>query len=317
MRKKKNIEEMEKASLWRRVFFVIGLGLGSFLFMRQVWGSYQAIRQQEVIHLQSVYLVGGLILSFLVYLLQMLAWITIMRCLNVPLGVHQTLQGYFLSFLPRYIPGSVWGYLSRGQWLEQSYGVEHSISALGSILEALALVSTAFVMAGVYLCLHSSGLMQVLLALGCTSLFTATWLFMPKFVMRMSERKSLSYYGKGFSSWNWAMALILYLPLWLSYGGSILLVGNAMMNTPSNDLLATTFASTLSWALGFVAIFIPAGIGIRELTLSTLLSLCVGYSASQADLMAVTFRLEVLLAELGWLSVGLLFRIRERWKAAS
>jgi hypothetical protein len=313
----KDFEKVKRAFPWRRVLFVIGLSLGSFLFIRQVWSSYQAIHQQEVVHLQLVYLLGGLILSFLVYLLQMLAWITIMRCLNISLGVHQTIQGYFLSFLPRYIPGSIWGYLSRGQWLEQSYGVEHSISALGSILESLALVSMAFVVAGAYLCLRSAGLMRILLALGCAGLFVATWLCMPKSVMWVGEKRSLSYCGKDFSSRSWAIALMLYLALWLSYGGSILLIGNAVMTSLSNDLLATTFASALSWALGFVAVFIPAGIGIRELTLSTLLSLCIGYSSSQADLMAVISRLEVLLAELGWLSIGLVFRVCKRWKAFS
>jgi hypothetical protein len=122
---------------------------------------------------------------------------------------------------------------------------------------------------------------------------------------RLDKEKSPSQSRQNSSSRAWSAAIALYLVLWVTYGGSILFIGNAILPAPSTDLLTTTFASSISWTVGFIAIVVPTGIGVRELTLSTLLSRHSGFAPWQADLIAVISRLEIILAELGWLMVGL------------
>lgn len=304
---------MVKSKSWRRSVFAIGMALGVFLFARQLWSGYRALRQQEFVRLQPAYLLGALMLSLLVYVLQMLAWLMIMRHLGIFIGVRKALGGFFLSFLPRYIPGSVWGYWSRSHWLEDSLGIGYGTSVLGSVLEALALVLTALIVAGVHLSVRSTGTVRLLLAFGSACAMGFTWLAVPKVSMLIVQRLGMaktpmvSRRGSLFGAWSAALGLCTIL--WLTYGGSVLLVGNALLSRPSRNWLAATSASALSWTLGFVAVFVPSGLGIREASLSVLLPMYTDFVPWQADLIAVICRFEILVAELMLLIVGLILRI--------
>ena len=135
---------------WRRVLFALGLALGLALLLWQVWRGYVAIQHYGFRVLCPACLVASLALSLLLQLVQMLAWIQVMRYLGYPLPFGRALAGYMLSFLPRYIPGSVWGYLGRSEWLARSYGISYAGSMTGSLLEALALVVTGLCYVGFY-----------------------------------------------------------------------------------------------------------------------------------------------------------------------
>jgi uncharacterized membrane protein YbhN (UPF0104 family) len=73
--------------------------------------------------------------------------------------------------------------------------------------------------------------------------------------------------------------------------------------------LASTSAAALSWTLGFVAVFVPSGLGVREASLSVLLPRYTDFVPWQANLIGVVCRFEILLAELLLLIVGLVLRI--------
>ncbi|MGD9001083.1 MAG: lysylphosphatidylglycerol synthase domain-containing protein [Anaerolineae bacterium] len=309
----KRVLQMVNRKSWRRSVFAIGMALGVFLFARQLWSGYRALRQQEFVHFRPGYLLAALMLSLLVYILQMLAWLMIMRHLGISIGVREALRGFFLSFLPRYIPGSVWGYWSRSHWLEDSLGIGYSTSVLGSILEALALVLTALTVAGVHLTLRSSGYVRFLLALGSACVMGFTWLAVPRVSGLITQRLAAEeppLFGRRVNGLRaWSVALGLCTILWLTYGGSVLLVGNALLPRPSGKWLASTSAAALSWTLGFVAVFVPSGLGVREASLSVLLPRYTDFVPWQANLIGVVCRFEILLAELLLLIVGLVLRI--------
>ena len=85
------------------------------------------------------------------YGILMAAWGAIMASQGVVLRPAAIVQGYLLSFLPRYIPGSVWGYLSRNEWLARYHGVGYGVATLTSFMEAGLLLLTAVTFAGVLL----------------------------------------------------------------------------------------------------------------------------------------------------------------------
>ena len=300
---------------WRRFLFSVGLSIGLLLFLRQGWATYEAVQRHDFRLIQPLYLLAALVMSLLVYPLQMLAWAMIMRYLGFSPSLRQTLQGYLLSFLPRYIPGSLWGYWSRSQWLERSCGVDYATSILGSILEASALILTALSVAAVYLYTSSAGPRRFVLAGACVGLLWVACLVTPVLATRLSKER-LHSHSKGHALYPWLAAIALHIALWVAYGGSILLIGNAVLSTPSVDLLQATFSSSLSWLLGFVVIIVPTGIGVRELTLATLLSTHSDLLPWQANLVAIISRFEIILAELAWLVVGLGLYI-SRWSRDS
>jgi hypothetical protein len=119
---------------WRKLLYYLGVGLGAILFLQQVWLGIESVRQ-EVLHInRPVCLLAAIGLTFIIYALQMIAWGQIMLGLGSLINLPAVLQGYIISFLPRYIPGTIWGYLSRAEWLKSTYNVPHSTSTLGSVL---------------------------------------------------------------------------------------------------------------------------------------------------------------------------------------
>ena len=82
------------------------------------------------------------------FLQQVCAGVLLMRSLNIELPIHKARYIYSLSFLARYIPGSIWGYLSRSEWLLHDYQVSYASSNYGSILEVALAVSTGFCVLG-------------------------------------------------------------------------------------------------------------------------------------------------------------------------
>jgi hypothetical protein len=109
---------------------------------------------------------------------------------------------------------------------------------------------------------------------------------------------------------------VLCIILWVLHGGSIYFVSQAVLFPPLVDLPGAVFVMSAAWLIGFIAIAVPAGIGVRELTLATLLSSQFGLLPWQAGLVAVASRLVVILAEVEWLLVGLALHVYVRWKAS-
>lgn len=296
---------------WRRRLLIVGLGLGVLLFLRQVWVSYRAIQQHEFVLLKPPLLLASLGAGILVYAAWLASWTLIMRHLGVTLAPRQVVQGFYLSFLPRYIPGTVWGYLTRSEWLEQAFEVPYSVSVMGSVLEAAGLLLTGLFMVGVYFCGRTTGSVQLIVAAASGGLLLATWLVVPQLAMLVNSLvrrgKLAPSRGGRIPSAAWSGAILLHLALWLAFGASLLFAAESMAAIPSFNLLSSTFAASLSWIAGFLVIIVPTGLGVREFTLSTLLSSYAGFRPWQADVLAVVSRLAIVLAELAWLLVGLFF----------
>jgi uncharacterized membrane protein YbhN (UPF0104 family) len=303
---------------WRRRLFIIGLSIGLVLFLRQTWVGIREIQQHDLGLTRPGYLLAALGAGILMYTLQMLAWASIMRALGVSLGLRQTFSGYTLSFLPRYIPGTVWGYWTRSEWLERSYGVDYAVSGTGSVLEAFGAVLTGLFMAGMAFSTQLKGSAQLLMIVVCIGLLVVSWVAAPWLITRIGRRSwaksSTQQRGFGLRSKAWSVSIALYVGLWLTFGVMLLLVANSMTAVPIAKLPASVFAASSSWVIGFVTIIVPTGLGVRELALSTLLSSYGGFLPWQADVIAVVSRFAIVLAELAWLLVGLVLYGRERWK---
>jgi hypothetical protein len=299
---------------WRNRLFIVGLAIGLALFGRQVWISYQAIELRDISFARPAYLLAALGTTLLVYLAQMLAWRMIMRHLGVNLPLRDTVQGFYLSFLPRYIPGTIWGYWTRSQWLGQSYSVSYAVSGTGSVLEALALVSTGLSLAGVYLSTRTSGYAQIALIFASASLLGLTCFVVPRLTTLIGQRlykdKPAPLPSKRAWLGPWFAALVFDIALWTMFGTSLWLIGNSLSSSALYDLPLSVFASSLSWVIGFIVVFVPTGLGVRELTLSALLAFYANSPPWQADLVAVLSRFGLILAEMGWLLIGLAFYTR-------
>jgi len=293
----------------RTILWRAGLLLGLALFANQLRIAWLALRQHEGLGGISL---GPLFPAFVAALalsaFQMLAWRSIMRYLRVDLSLRETTEGFMISFLPRYIPGTVWGYLSRSQWLQQDYGVGYPLSLTGSVLEAAAILVTAIACVGV-----TSGPLlgdpwRGVVPGGAIVLVVLASLLAPRSVAWAGRRFRRLAFPPEPSLRAWAAALTLTVPLWLSYAVSVYAVARAVAPAYNIDLRVSALAASASWAVGFLVLFVPSGIGVREAIMSSVLAQAAGLPVAMGGLVAVVSRFLLVLAELTWVLAGFALR---------
>lgn len=291
---------------WRKYIRTLGIVLGLCLFLREILRTGNILTARSFNFPNLSLLLLAVLLNVPAYLFQILSWNMIMRHLGVPLSIRQSIQGYPLAFLARYIPGSIWGYWSRSEWLKESYDVSYAISLLASVLEVVLFLLAAVSITMFGVSFQLPGPMRTMARLTAGILMVSTGIGIPRLTRRKRGGLPQIIYGNKY----WYKAVVFAGILLCLHGGTLFLTSQAIWPTSSLDLMGAIYATSLSWLLGFVLIFIPAGIGIRETALSSLLTRSFGFPDGLASLAAVTFRFVLVLTEAGWLLVGLLLMSR-------
>ena len=300
---------------WRRLLYLLGLVVGLTIFVWQVWGSFTAARQSGFAIANGVALGGALSLYLLATVLQMAAWAVIMRYLNVQLGALHVLQGYLLTFLPRYIPGTVWGYLSRNEWLAQEHGVGYTTSTVASLLETSTFVLTALSICVVYWghAYAGSATLSVLIVGICLMGLWLNWWGMLRVPQWIRWRRLQAWPIAHGNHWLWLVGNLLCLLFWGVHGLALMLLQSALGAEVSISAPSAIFTFALSWVTGFLIVVIPAGLGVREVALATLLGQEAAIAPSEANILAILARVGIVVAELLMLVVGVYLRIEE-WR---
>ncbi|MFZ3080520.1 MAG: hypothetical protein WA109_12645 [Bellilinea sp.] len=249
----------------------------------------------------------------------MLAWQMLMTGLQAHLVWGDVLQGYVLSFIPRYIPGTVWGYITRGEWLNKSFAIPFGVTNLGSILEMVFILIanltwiTAGLISAQWLKFAIFGMPFVLAWVGW---LITQWLA-SKPVFRIAFGKEAEVAVRSFSLPRWLVITLLMIIFWGLQGLSFQMVIWSFL--PSGQPLAWSLAEywtatssyNLAWFIGFIVLFVPAGLGLRETFLSKLIQEKLNQPAGAASVISITFRLVLAFGELIWAIVALIIN---RWR---
>lgn len=202
-----------------------------------------------------------------------LAWRAALRTLGARLGVLSSLRGYFVGQLGKYVPGGVWAIMGRGEWA-RAEGVGGPVAyssvllSMGSAyLAAILLSATLMPFARI---LGSSGELRLLLVLLLLPLGFA--LIHPRIasqvlgLLRRFTRRPLE---MAVPRWGHSASIVLrQVPSWLLIGSASALIGMALGD--SGDLANIVVATSVAWVVGFIALPVPGGIGVREATFVTL-----------------------------------------------
>ena len=271
------------------LILVIVLGF----FARRAGQTVDTVRQswQPV---SWVYLVLSFA-SFLICLFIMaLLWYGILRTMGGRLPLSTALRFYGLTLLPRYVPGSVWGYAGRTLLCERE-GVERRVAAGSAVVEVGLIVGSAFIVVLMEF-LDPGWILLVLLpaVIMLLGFLFSRLLDCPQKAVRF--RRSATWYG-------WGLA---YLGFWLMYGASSWLVASSVSpKVDTGHVLAITVRSTAAWLAGFLAIVVPGGLGVREGVFALILTPIVGPAGGV--FIPLLARLTGMLAELVFFLTSILF----------
>lgn len=300
----------------KRIFFLlqrIGILIGIWLLIKQI---LLAVNQINTDFVTNRLLVNGLfsfIFAIAAIFFQIFAWKLIMGIVNLKISMKSVINGYIISFLPKYIPGTVWGYISRSEWLKQEFNQNYQESLLGSFFELVIIFFSSFFIIALFFSLNSSLLFLVIPIL-CFIGWTFSLPITNQIFLHMNINYSRIFKISRQKAFLWFKSLISGIMMWLINGISLLFLIGIFVEFHSDMfrfLITASFAFTIAWLFGFVVFIIPSGIGIRENILALLISGFFGLNPGQSAFIAIVFRLIIFLSEALYALIGLYF-IKEK-----
>ena len=294
---------MPDRATWRRlsqvVFVVAVLWFGGSLLAEQ-WTAVSALR--ATLGPSWTRVASSCLVVLASYAVLIATWRATVQAWGERIGVADATRIWFVSNLGRYVPGKVWQIGAMGL-MAQRVGVS-PVAAVGSalvvslvhVLVGFAVVATT----GRELLLHvapGGALLPVTIATMVLGVALAPWLLPP--LLRVASRVT----GR-------AVTLPALPPrtIWIAAVGSAiawLLVGvafhelaSALLGGTTGDVATYIAVFTLSYLLGFLALFAPGGIGVRELSMAALLVGAALVTAPEAALLVVASRLWLTVLEI-------------------
>ncbi len=262
---------------WAKRAIAVSVTLAIFVWiLRPIVKQWHAVRGHAYdVSVLRLALAAGMFAAFL-FVFRALAWRRILRGLGCTIPVAAATRIWITSELARYLPGAIWQVVGR-IYLAKPYGVRGTVTSVSQVLELAVFL-----------------LANILLAVACMLYFglkelegaAETWLYVamcvaPVLLVLLHPRvfyglinRVVRRFGKpeldhriggpelvGLLAWN-----ILGL-LWQSVALYLILQPALGLKLDWWWVLAGAYC--LAWTAGFLAVWAPGGIGVRELVFVT------------------------------------------------
>lgn len=266
----------------KSAFAIIRVGIVVLLLIPLIYSANQrwiSVRATLTTANWELIVAGIFILMLAQPLMGLISWI-ILRDLNQCFSYLRILLIYFASQAAKYLPGGIWAFPGRAV-AYQAIGVEKPASIISMLREVSVLFLGAAVVGlfglfrglpiaewvraaiivGVAICTVVIGLAQLPMA----------WHFLSKISMFKNIDKAESEINR--SGFRWLpLTLIASLAFWLITGIAFRTMAIGVTPDAANiSWLQAASIFSLAWCAGFVVVFAPAGLGVRESALSGLL----------------------------------------------
>lgn len=222
-------------------------------------------------------------------------WWLIMRRLGYPLPFRKSIRMVYYSALAGFLPGSMWHAVSRVYLADQA-GVPKLVTGLSVVVESALNLLAAVAVAGLSLAAWPDPPLWAIVpaALGIVAVIWRPDLFfrLADWILVRFGRKPL---GVRLSSGDVVRITVPFALNWLAFGAIFYMLLAALY--PDVSLLylpVVTGIFTVAWVGGYLAIFVPQGLGVREFIIVTLLA-ALGIPAPVATAAALLARLWSLL----------------------
>jgi uncharacterized membrane protein YbhN (UPF0104 family) len=257
-------------------------------------------------------LVVALLLGFGATYLTFLSWRALLAGAGHRLPIGAAQRVFFLSQIGKYVPGSVWPIVAQAD-----LGREHRVPAARSVAVGML---TLLVSCGAGVCVAAATLPFV--APDASGRYWYVLLLVPiviaalhpavlRFGMRLASRVTRRDLGTVTlpvpaiaRAFGWAALA------WFVFGAHIALVVAPLVSLTGGVLLLTIGAYALARLVGFVIVFLPAGLGGREATLAALLAGGTALGVNAAVSVAVMSRVLLTIVDLVFAGVAILTRRR-------
>jgi hypothetical protein len=279
----------------------IGIVVLVFFFLgRALWQEWPKIAAYPW-HLEWGYVVLALATLLLRGPIICWGWRLILRHLGYPLPWPTAIRIYFYSGLAKYMPGSLWYAVGRVLLAEQ-VGVPKMVTTVSIALETAVITVAAILVGALALTAHADApwwmLAGVLAGLLVFLAYPTPWFALMNRGLALLGRPPVTVTITG-------KQLLLLLPPftlnWIAYGFiSFFWTAALYPQLAWTDWPAITGLYTASWVIGFLALLVPNGWGVREGLLVGFLTNLLGLPVAVAIGAAILSRLGSIFGEAAW-----------------
>ncbi len=196
----------------------------------------------------------------------LMVWREILADLGSRLSIPEAARIMFIGQLGKYVPGSIWPVLAQSE-LGADCGIPRSRSAV-SVLVSYAVMSTSGIVVAIVTLPFATAAsiaqyfwILFLLPVAAVLLSPPVLNRLLRLVLRVSRQPvmehTVSYRGL-------ARTMVWALFGWSANGLMVYVLMRQLAGHPQGLLLVSVGAYSLSWSVGFLAVFAPAGAGVRE-----------------------------------------------------
>lgn len=286
---------MSKVKKYLKVFLGLPLTFAAFFFIGKILTDSLPQISSHIEQANIVLLLMGMVFMLLFFLTRSIAWAKILSFFGeTEKGIFHSIYSYSAAETKRYVPGSIFSFISRVQKFENS-----SLSK-GTIVKALILESGVMVISAFTISLPAAfgiirlnNLFLIAVIAFALVLLSATFRKYQRFFLSfLPKRKFIEYVD----------VIFLSSIAWLLFG-----LGNYFFLVsifPSDPNLIFKLAScfVLAWIIGYLAFVAPMGLGVREAAVIFLLEPFLPSYAAAA--VAVITRILFVLSEVIFLALS-------------
>jgi len=231
-------------------------------------------------------------------------WWAIMKQLGYRLTWWRSTRILYYSAMAGYLPGSVWHAVSR-VYMTDKEGVPKTITTVSVVLESVFILMGAVVVAALSLFAWPSPPLWVAVA-GLAVLVAVIW--RPDLAFKVANwglqkvgRKPLDI---ALPPGTMIRLLLPFILNWMIFGAMFYAILASLYPDLSPAYLPVVAGIfTASWVVGYLAVFVPQGLGVRELLIVTLLAV-IGVPAPVATAAALLARLWSILGVGIWAGIA-------------
>jgi len=295
----------------RRLFHIIGLCIGGIIFLWQLVKMIIDVRNNTVNVEISFSIVWAVIILLIVRLVQIVNWNNLMASVGYHIPFKEVISNYSLVLLPRYIPGGIWGYISRGEWLNKQYKVSYGTTNFISAVEIGIVVISSLQITILFVFETMNIFPLEFTILICLALFLIPFGLIKQGMIRTSPGSFVASLKKAINPQpiplsRYFISWILSVIIWVGYGIALTRIASLVNVIVVDPVITYTFVFSLAWLIGFIILFIPSGLGIREQSMVFLLMNTQTIGLSSAIIISVWMRGLMLISELAYVAIGLL-----------
>ncbi|MGF1632396.1 MAG: lysylphosphatidylglycerol synthase domain-containing protein [Phycisphaerae bacterium] len=283
------------------------LALAAVLLLvgRALAGQFQAVDWSQV-RLRPGFVAGAVLCSVAVFVSQMLALRFLLKGFVKTLPLRQMMSAAWVPLLGKYVPGKV-AAIGSMVYLLKRQGVTGPVAfAMALMLDGLAVV-TGLLAASPLLLVEAFEqrvpggrllALAVLLA-GVVTIWPSNYARLIDFVLRRLKRDPLP---RRPAIRDYLAPASCAVAQWLFYGTALWFMTNALTPVPASAWLVCVPVAALAMTVGYLALFAPGGIGVRDGIYLVGLTPLVGANAA---VVVVAMRVMSILVEVTLSGVGL------------